>query len=58
MSVGAIQRRRRPAKEGEGAAARAGARAIRPAGELGSAATAAAIAVATKVASTCGPINS
>ena len=55
-SVRAIQQRRRPAREGEGAAARAGS--ARPARELGSAAAAAAIAAATEAASARGPVNS
>jgi hypothetical protein len=55
-SVGAIQRRGRPAREGEGAAARV--EAAGPAGELRSTAAAAAIAAATEAVLACRPVNS
>jgi hypothetical protein len=56
MSVGAIWRRRRLAREGEGAAARA--EAAGPARELGLAVVVVAMVAATEAALACGPVNS
>ena len=55
-SVGAIRRRRRPAREREGAVAGAGV--VGPAGELGSVVVAVAMVAATEAVIAYGLINS